>query len=355
MASLAKVHHRHQPLHLSLNHHRSSFAGPIYSVSFRTLPPRSSSRQPSSFSLRLSAIRALSSSSSSSSSPDSKHQPFLTLSSHFASIVRTASISIAAAAFFFMRLQHNPVIASPGAPSTVESTEESTENISLEEKERIIEEQLSNNPNDAEALRSLMEVRVRAHKLGEAIQVIDRLIELEPDEFEWPLLKAHMYIYIGDLEQAKNGFEEILTRDPYCVEAFHGLVMATSETNGSVKDLVDRIEEAIESCKKHKNKSEVRDFKLLIAQVQVMEGDHFDALKIYEELVKEDPRDFRPYLCQGIIYTLLRKKEEAEKQFQMFRRLVPKNHPYKEYFEENMFATKFFSQKVEMERAGSKS
>ncbi|KAJ7977069.1 Protein SLOW GREEN 1 chloroplastic-like [Quillaja saponaria] len=354
MESLATLHHRQQPRHLSLIHHRSSFPGPLSSVSFRTLQPRSSSRRPSSSLFKLLAIRA----SSSPSSPDPvepKSHLFQTLSSRFAPIVRTTCITVAAAAFFFMRLQHKPVIAAPVAPSTVESTEESAENISLEEKERIIEEQLSNDPNDTEALRSLMEVRIRAQKLGEAIQVIERLIELEPDEFEWPLLKAHMHIYNGDLELAKNGFEEILTKDPYRVEAYHGLVMATSETNGSIKGLVKRVEEATELCKKHKNKSDVRDFKLLLAQIKVMEGDYFDALKVYQELVKEEPRDFRPYLCQGIIYTLLRKKDEAEKQFQKFRRLVPKNHPYKEYFEDNMFATKFFSQKVEMERAGSKS
>ena len=56
----------------------------------------------------------------------------------------------------------------------------------------------------------------------------------------------------------------------------------------------------------------------------------------------------------SIIYTLLRKKDEADKQFNKFRRLVPKDHPYKDYFEDNMFATKFFSQKLEREGAGAR-
>lgn len=218
-----------------------------------------------------------------------------------------------------------------------------------------MEERLSNNPNDIEALRSLMELKIRARKINEAIQVIERLIELEPQEFEWPLLKAHMHVYNDDHELARNVFEEILKRDPLRVEAYHGLVMATSETNQPLKGLLKRVEEAVELCKKEKKDSEVRDFKLLIAQIKVMEGDFSAALKAYQELVKEEPRDFRPYLCQGIIYTLLRKKDEAEKQFDKFRRLVPKNHPYREYFEDNMFATKFFSQKFEREGAGARS
>ena len=118
--------------------------------------------------------------------------------------------------------------------------------------------------------------------------------------------------------------------------------------------MLKRVEEAIEVCKKQKKDSDVRDFRLLIAQIKVMEGDYTEALKAYQELVKEEPRDFRPYLCQGIIYTLLRKKDEADKQFNKFRRLVPKDHPYKDYFEDNMFATKFFSQKLEREGAGAR-
>ncbi|RYR03208.1 hypothetical protein Ahy_B06g082057 isoform D [Arachis hypogaea] len=200
-----------------------------------------------------------------------------------------------------------------------------------------------------------MELKIRARKIDEAIGIIDRLIELEPQESEWPLLKAHMHVYNDQVDLARNVFEEILQRDPLRVEAYHGLAMTAFESKLPLNDLLKRIEAAMEQCKKQNRNSEVRDFKLLIAQIKVMEGDLDAALKAYQDLVKEEPRDFRPYLCQGIIYTLLKKKDEAEKQFNKFRRLVPKNHPYKEYFEDNMSATKFFSQKVEREGAAARS
>ncbi|KAJ1375535.1 Tetratricopeptide-like helical domain superfamily [Sesbania bispinosa] len=356
MDSLPKLRHSH----LSLNHHRSSFPTPLSSsLSFRSLPPP---QFPSS-SFKFPSIRASSSSSPSTNDPafhnPKKNTPSLpnllqTLNPIFSPVVETTCIVIAATAFFFMRFHHYPVIAAPLSPPTVES---STENAALneEEAERAIDDRLSNNPNDTEALRALMELKIKARKIDEAIGVIDRLIELEPEEHEWPLLKANMFIYNDDHESARNLFEEILKKDPLRVEAFHGLVMATSELNKPIKGLLKRVEEAMEVCKKEKRISEVRDFRLLIAQIKVMEGDFSAALKAYQELVKEEPRDFRPYLCQGIIYTLLRKKDEAEKQFDKFRRLVPKNHPYKEYFEDNMFATKFFSQKLEREGAGARN
>ncbi|KAK7814394.1 protein SLOW GREEN 1, chloroplastic [Quercus suber] len=344
MESLSKLNYRHQPFHLSVNHHRPSFQRPISSLSFRT-PPSSSSAQSSPF--KSFSIKASSSSSAFPQNPKPQ------LSKTLTPLLKTTCITVAAAAaLFFIRFQHKPAFAATATapPPTVE------ESINTEETESSIEDRLSQDPEDVEALKSLMEVRIKAQKLKEAIQVIDRLIELEPEEFEWPLLKANIFSYMGEQELAKSKFEEILEKDPLRVEAYHGLVMVSSELSDEnmLKELAKRVEEATEKCDKLGKKSDARDFKLLVAQINVVKGLYNEALRIYEQLAKEEPRDFRPYLCQGILYTLLSKKDEAEKQFDKFRRLVPKNHPYKEYFDDNMFATKLFAQKVERERKSSR-
>ncbi|POO02432.1 N-terminal acetyltransferase A, auxiliary subunit [Trema orientale] len=341
MESLVKLHH-HQPLHLSLNPHRPSFPKPFSSLRTTSPPPFKSF-----------AIRA-----SSSSSQNPKPSLLPTLASIASPILKTTTcVAVAAAALLLVRFHHKPAIAAPTAPPSA-AVQESSENVSDEDLERAIEDELSRNPDDVEALRSLMEVRIKANKLQEAVQVLDRLIELQPDDDEWPVLKANLHSYMGELELAKYEFEEILKKDPLRVEAYHGLVMAASQSGdgeNKLRDMTKRVEEAMKRCEKLRNKSEVRDFKLLIAQIRVMESNYTDALKLYQELAKDEPRDFRPYLCQGIIYTLLRKKNEAEQQFDKFRRLIPKEHPYREYFDDNMFATKLFSQKVDRETAGSRS
>ncbi|XVE76314.1 hypothetical protein DITRI_Ditri12bG0162000 [Diplodiscus trichospermus] len=342
MGSFANVHCRHQPLHLYFNHHRPSFPIPMSSLSFTT----SSSSSPFKFS----SIRASSSSLSSSATLCQTPKPSLlqTLTPLF----KTSCISItAAAALLFMRFHQKSAFAATTVTPTVE-TRSTDSNISLEDQEKIIEEHLTQYPNDIEALQSLMEVRIKLKKLQQAIEVIDRLIELEPKDTEWPMLRAQIHSYAGDFELAKNEFEEILAKDPVRVEAFHGLVMAYSESGQKLKELEKRIEGAMEQCKKEKKNKDFRDFKLLIAQIRVIEGNHSEALKFYEGLAKEEPKDFRPYLCMGVIYSLLKKKDEAEKQFEKFRGLVPKNHPYREYLVDNMAATKVFAEKAEREGAG---
>lgn len=246
-------------------------------------------------------------------------------------------------------------IAAPLLPMAMQK--ESGDGVSEEEKERNLEEYLISHPDDVEALRSLMDVKIKSHKLQEVIDVIERLIQIQPEEKEWPLMKGQIYIYSEEYEIAKAQFEEVVGNDPLSVEGYHGLVMSLSEPEwkDELKEVLRRIEQAVDVCKKKRKKDDVRDFKLLIAQIRVTEGNYSEALKVYQELVKEEPRDFRPYLCQGMIYTLLKKSDEAEKCFQKYKRLVPKAHPYAQFFDENMIATKLFSQKVAREAASSKS
>ncbi|CAN8254631.1 unnamed protein product [Cochlearia groenlandica] len=335
MASLGKLQLHHQPLHLSLTHASSSYSPP------NSFPFRSSLK-------RLASIKASSSKSRNPNIPIQQSTPLR----HFKSTCVTLTTA-AALLFVNLSLKSPAAIASPVAPS---QTTESRENATLEEEERALEDHLATHDPDVDSLRSLMEVKIKSRKLLEAIDVVDRLIKLEPEEPEWPILKANIFTYSGDLDSARLGFEEILAKDPLCVEAYHGLVMAYSDSGLDLKEVETRIEEAGLMCKKEKKDNDFRDLKLLVAQIRVVEGKHSEALKLYQELSKEEPRDFRPYLCQGIIYTLLKKKDKAEEQFDMFRKLVPENHPYREYFMDNMIATKLFSEKTRREMmAGSEN
>ncbi|CAI9098154.1 OLC1v1034747C1 [Oldenlandia corymbosa var. corymbosa] len=372
-----KLNPGHQTLLPSVHHHRPLFLRPISSISFRTSPP------PRSPSFSLALVRASSSSSFQISNASSEENPSSRLPNKslnplqnpngystsatpalagfpFSFIKTTLIATAAAAAIFFSRFKFfnvKPAFAalSTGVAATVETAPNDV--AGEEEKEKMLEEHLDSNPSDVEALRSLMEIRIKNNKLQEAILVVDKLIELEPAEVEWPLMKSHLYIYSGDAESAKKGFSEIISNDPFRVEAYHGLVMAESQDDSSAEltQIDEKIQEAMKMCKKENRKNDLRDFKLLRAQILVIQGKYNDALNLYQELVKEEPRDFRPYLCQGIIYTLLRKNDEAEKSFEKYRRLVPKGHPYARYFEDNMIATKVFAQKVEKEMATSKS
>ncbi|KAL8152650.1 hypothetical protein V2J09_010410 [Rumex salicifolius] len=271
-------------------------------------------------------------------------------SSSFSLLKLPICIAAVSAALFVSRLSpFRPLPALAEAPAVETITEEARNDavhdneekeVAEAEEEKELQEKLASNPNDAEALKTLLEFKMRNRHLQEVVEIASKLIELEPDDVEWPLLRGHTYCYMGEFEAAKPVFEEIIAKDPNRVEAYHGLVMSATQLDaddGKELDEVERrIQDAIGRLKKENKKADVRDFYLLIAQIRVIQGEYMDALNVYQDLVKQEPRDYRPYLCQGIIYTLLRKKKEAEEQFEKYKRLVPKEHPYADYFDNNV-------------------
>ncbi|MED6142791.1 hypothetical protein PIB30_000990 [Stylosanthes scabra] len=327
MESLKPSHLHHQPL-LSLNHHHSTT--PFSSVSLLSLPSSSSSSSYSfSSSFRSSPIKA-------SHSPKNALTHVIQTLNPFAPILKSACI---AAALFLMRLHFNsPALAAAVTAATQPpppATESSPENSSAEEKIPA-EENVSGEENSTvDDIQSLIEAKIGEGKIDEAVQMADRLIEMEPEELDWPLLKAHLRALEGEHAVARSLFEEVLKRDPYNVIALHGLLVATFELKEPTKDFLPRFEEAVKFLEKEERDSEARDLKLLIAQVKVLEGELSSALKVYEELVIKEPKDFRPYLCKGVVYTMMKKKDEAERQFEKFRELVPEDYHHKDYFEDN--------------------
>ncbi|CAI8602718.1 unnamed protein product [Vicia faba] len=358
MNSLPNTLHFH---HFSFTHRHSPFSRPFSTLSFPSLPLHQFSSPP----LLLPSIKASSSSSSPSPKPQNPFSQLLkTLNPFYSPLFEPAYVAVALLAFFLFRTQQNPATVTSSLPpppaqsstatlplpppleepSTATATATATTVENLSENNHLIDDILIETCSDVKALRSLAEEKVKAKRLGEAIRVVDRLIQLQPEEFGLQLLKAHLHSYNGEHELAKSGFELTLDRDPLNSEAYRGLLMASLELKEPLEGFLNRVDEVVSFFQEEKMESEAREFKLLIAQVKVMQEDYSAALKVYEEIVKEEPSDFRPYLCRGVVYTLLRKNDEAEKQFEEYRKLVPENHPYKEIFEDN---TQILSKKLE--------
>ncbi|XP_028112457.1 protein SLOW GREEN 1, chloroplastic isoform X2 [Camellia sinensis] len=190
-----------------------------------------------------------------------------------------------------------PVVALPAQQqsSNSENVEEERETQNgKSDDEEMYAKLLEENPRNVEALKVVLYENMRKGKTKEAVEYVERLIEAQPGEVEWRLLQALCYEMMGQFSKAKRLFKEILAKRPLLLRALHG---------------------------------------------ELEEG-----LKIFQILVDENPRDFRPYLCQGIIYSLLDKKKEADEQFQIYRSLVPEEFPQRGFLDDVVLAAKTGSQ-----------
>ncbi|CAH8353146.1 unnamed protein product [Eruca vesicaria subsp. sativa] len=322
MESLGRLKIHHQPPHFSFTH-TSSSSSSLKQSSF-LIPPNPSFKYPS-----------LKASSSKSQNPLQKSTPFPLLKS-------TCITLTTAATLLSLNLQLKPPAIA--APITPPSSSESNRHVTYEDKEKALEEHLATHPTDVDSLSSLVEVKFTSYKLPEAIKLLDRLIKLEPYEPKWPVKKARYFTCDGDTSSAQTVLEKVLAKHPLHAEAYYVLVTAYSNAGHDWKRVESRIEETMLRCEKENKHKEYREFKHLVAQIRVVRGKHSEALKLYEELVEDEPSDFWPYFCRGGIYTLLKEEDKAEEEYLKFKKLVPENYNYMEDFlGNNLFAGELFS------------
>ncbi|XP_042495817.1 protein SLOW GREEN 1, chloroplastic-like [Macadamia integrifolia] len=198
---------------------------------------------------------------------------------------------------------------------------------------------LEKNPRDVEALKVILYAKMRKRKTKEAVKYVEKLIDIQPNEIEWRLLQALTYEMMGHLSRAKTLFKQILEERPLLLRALHGLAMVMHK-NHEGPAVFDMLDKALKLAQREKRVTEERNIRILIAQMHVVKGNLEEGLKDFQDLVNENPWDFRPYLCQGIIYSLQGKKEEAQEQFETYQSLVPEEFPQRGFLDDVVLAAK---------------
>lgn len=116
-------------------------------------------------------------------------------------------------------LRARPAVA---LPATQENMEEKREAQSGEsEDEQMCVNLLKQNPRDVEALKMIVNLKMKKGKTEEAVGYVEKLIEIQPNEMEWRLLQALCFEMMGQLSKAKKLFKVILKQKPLLLRALH--------------------------------------------------------------------------------------------------------------------------------------
>lgn len=190
-------------------------------------------------------------------------------------------------------------------------------------------------------MKTLLQEKLEAGEDEESLKILKKLVSAQPDNLEWKFLMARLLNEMGEVEPAREALEEILTQNPLSFEALfeNALLM---DRCGEGEAVIKRLEKALEIAEEEQKEKEARDVKLIIAQVQFLQKNVEEALRSYDDLVNEDPKDFRPYFCKGMIYSLMDKNDEAKDQFAKYRELSPKKFEVEGYLRTPLSRMKLF-------------
>ena len=200
---------------------------------------------------------------------------------------------------------------------------------------------LESNAEAMQTLRTLLYEKLDNGEYLDSINILDKLISSQPSETEWRFLSARVHDEIGDFTGARKQLEEILASDPFSFEALFQLVVLMDRT-GEGEAAMTKLESALQLAREGEKEKEARNVRLIMAQLQYLQKNVDDAISSYEDLAKEDPRDYRPFFCQGVIYSLLERNEEAREKFAKYKRLSPRNFDVEGFLQTSLSRAKLF-------------
>eukprot|EP00850_Spirogloea_muscicola_P020018 SM000205S06225 [mRNA] locus=s205:133216:134361:- [translate_table: standard] len=152
-------------------------------------------------------------------------------------------------------------------------------------------------------------------------------------------MRAHLLQLSGDLDAARAGFQDILAKDPFSARAMQGLATLMWK-RGEDSLVLGMLEEAVMRAQATDKRKEAINLRILLGQMHVLQGNLAEATKQYSAIIKEDPSDFRPYLCQGLVYSIEGNLEQAEEHFAQYRQRCSKSFPEQGPLDELMLRAK---------------
>ncbi|KAK4371853.1 hypothetical protein RND71_007237 [Anisodus tanguticus] len=211
----------------------------------------------------------------------------------------------------------------------------------VEEEDSPLTQFLESNSEAIETLKNILQEKLEAGEDEESLKILTKLSSAQPENTEWKFLTARLLNEMGKVLEAREVFEEILSKTPLSFEALFENALLMDRCGEGVK-VTQRLEEALRIAEEENKVKEGRDVRFIMAQVQFLQKNVEEALRSYDELEKEDPKDFRPYFCKGMIYSLLDRNKEAREQFAKYRELSPKKFEVEGYLRTALSRMKLF-------------
>jgi len=181
---------------------------------------------------------------------------------------------------------------------------------------------LEREPDNQAALRGLLDIRLQQGDLRQAIEPLEKLAQLNPQQSDYLLLLAEAKQQIEDYAGATASYRALLASHPQELRALTGLTNLFLSQNrpieaiSLVKDTLDRALKAAADPNNPASLIDIVSVQLLLGKIYFEQQNYPEALNTYKQAQQMDVNDFRPILATAIVLKEQGKNQEAQPLFQ---------------------------------------
>ena len=230
-----------------------------------------------------------------------------------------------------------PIIAAFNDSQQSGNTQAGTGNSASDQKAKLeltakgYEQVLEREPENRTALEGLLEARLQFIRLGQGdikaiITPLEKLSKLNPEETRYAVLLAQAKQQAGDNEGAAQAYRTVLETKPGDLPALQGMVALLLEQKrpeAAIGLLEESLGKAEKANKIEPNSVDTTAVQVLLGSVYAKEKRYAQALSTYDKVIKNDPKDFRPFLAKAMVLKDQGKTEEAQPLFEKANSLAP--------------------------------
>ncbi len=215
--------------------------------------------------------------------------------------------------------------ANPQTPASTQTNPQSARE-ELQSQAKGYELVLQREPDNQAALLGLLQVRMQLEDIKGTLEPLEKLAQLNPKEARYQVLLAQTKQYLGDREGAAQTFRSILNAQPGNITALQGLVallIDEKRPEAAIGLLEDTLKAAPQANQIEKNSVDTIAVRLLMGTVYAQQKRYEESITVYDNLSKENDKDFRPVLAKAIVFQEQGKPEEARAQLERALTLAP--------------------------------
>lgn len=230
----------------------------------------------------------------------------------------------------FLGVSIAPLIGSVFAPPAQQAATNSAQNASEQERIKIqiegFEAVLKSDPKNQTALIGLVNLRNQLGNAKGTIEPLQTLADSFPDQPEYRMTLARTYIELKDPKNASAEYRKILTTKPGFIPALQSIVsieLTDKRPEAAIGILQDTLKTAETANKIQANTVDTSSVRWILGEVYRQQNRLDDSIATYDLMIKDNAKDFRPYVGKAQLKQVQGKEDEAKKLFDKSIELAP--------------------------------
>jgi tetratricopeptide (TPR) repeat protein len=190
----------------------------------------------------------------------------------------------------------------------------------LKDQERGYTAVLAREPDNPTVLEGLVRTRLQLIQLGEGdiksvIAPLEKLTQQRPENTEYRIILGQAQAFTGQREAAAQTYRSVLATKPgeiKALQALVGLFIQQGRPEAAMGLLQDTLKMAPKANQVQPGSIDVFAVQLLLGDVYSSQGRFDEAQALFDSLIKQEPRDYRPLLGKGLALQQQGKTQQAK-------------------------------------------